>query len=261
MGDKMREIHDNALLKKGIFTKTFLIWIAMANRPSPSFLPDFIVSAFLLLISALASAASFPCDKAKSIIEKTICSQPELSDLDEYLGRYYWAARESLKHADACMVSEQRAWLKTVRDACQDAACLKRVYLNRLAQLDALQPGAISLRNIALPKVAPLVWIIPPAADQVAAPRNMLTTLLLARGKLLNEVATGDGYVLLSEAEGKKYLIVPAMLLESPTNEALATLAQVTKAIYEIAGRTEIKGDGARAFSSGQCSYVYRMVP
>ncbi|MES2048048.1 MAG: hypothetical protein V4447_06590 [Pseudomonadota bacterium] len=233
----------------------------MANRPSPSFLPDFIVSALFLLFSASADAASFPCDKAKSVIEKTICSQPELSDLDEYLGRYYWAARESLKHADACMVSDQRAWIKTVRDACQDAACLKRVYLNRLAQLDALQPGATSLRNIALPKVAPLVWIIPPAADQVAAPRNMLTMPLVAKGKLLNEVATGDGYVLLSEAEGRKHLIVPLMLLEPQTNEALATLARDPKAIYEIAGRTEIKGDGTRPFSSSQCSYVFRVVP
>lgn len=224
-----------------------------------TFLSAFIVSVFCLLPTASACAASFPCEKAKSKIEKIICSQSELSDLDEYLGRYYWAARNYLQHADACMVSDQRAWIKAVRDKCQDAACLQHTYLNRLAVLHAVQAGATSLRNIALPKLAPLVWIIPPAADQIAAPRNILTTPLVLTGKLLNEVASGDGYVLLSE--GKKHLIVPAMLLESPTDETLATMAQVPGASYEIVGRTEIKGDGARAFASSQCSYVFLVSP
>jgi hypothetical protein len=182
-----------------------------------------------------------------------------VSDLDEYLGRYYWAARDYLHHADACMVSDQRAWLKSTRDRCQDASCLKRAYLIRLAVLDALQPGVTRLRNIELPKVTPLVWIVPPASDQVAAPRNSTTMPLVAKGKILNEIVTGDGFVLLSEA--KKFLIVSAMLLESPTDETLASLAQVPDVRYELIGRTEIKGNDGRPFASGQCTYVYRVSP
>ena len=52
-----------------------------------------------LLWSAGAAAASFPCEKAQTRIEKAICADKEVSDLDEYLGRYYarrgrrWGAR------------------------------------------------------------------------------------------------------------------------------------------------------------------------
>lgn len=202
-------------------------------------------------------AASFPCEKATTSVEKTICSAPELSTLDEYLGRYYAAARNRLQHAEDCLISDQRTWIRTVRDACKDSACLKTAYLERLSVLHAVQPGASSLRTIELPRTSSLVWIVPPAADQVAAPRNVRTNPLSVSGRIVNEVSAGDGYVLQSDG-GEKHTIVSLMFLDQPTSDSLAQLAQVAGARYELRGRTDVAARGAKAFAASQCTFVYR---
>jgi hypothetical protein len=71
-----------------------------------------------------------------------------------------------------CLQSDQAQWLKSTRDACTDGACLTSAYLNRLAELDPLQPGATALKKVTLPPAPALVWVVPPAADTVAAPPN-----------------------------------------------------------------------------------------
>lgn len=211
-----------------------------------------------LVYASAATAASFPCEKAKTAIEKKICADPELSLLDEHLGRYYSAARLTLAHGGTCLAGDQRRWLRTVRDACKDSACLERTYLQRLAVLDALQPGATRVRNLALPQEKPLVWIVPPALDEVAAPRNTRTTALTARGLLLDEVTDGDGFVIRA-ADGARHMLVGLMFLESPTAEQLAILARTPGTVYEARGRREtMDGDGSD-FSPGNCTFVYRL--
>lgn len=220
-----------------------------------------VAAAAVLLFSALASsAASFPCEKAKTAVELAICGSPQVSELDEYLGRYYAGARMALKHADECLVADQRHWLQAVRNPCKDADCLKQAYLKRLGVLHAVQPGASSLRNLELPAEPSLVWIIPAAADQVAAPRNRQTAPLVGTGRILNEVATGDGYVLETGA-GRKLLIVPLMFLEAPTADALTQLSRNPSLRYEVRGRTDSGTGQPQAFSPSQCTYVYRVAP
>ena len=232
----------------------------MVNQRNKSLITCWAIAFIGSMFAPFSNAASFPCEKARSVIEKSICGSTEVSELDEYLGRYFAGAKIYLQHADTCLVNDQKAWLRKVRDQCRDAECLKRAYLDRLAVLHAVQPGATSLRNVALPKSPPLVWIVPPASDEVAAPRGQPTSPLSARGKIVDENSTGDGYVLQSDI-GEKYLIVPSMLLEEPTADALATLARLPSATYMIYGHTDSKDANARAFSSSQCAFVYRTSP
>ena len=213
----------------------------------------------LLLLASPAQAASFPCEKAKTPVEKTICGNQELSTLDEHLGRYYSAARSALKSADSCLVSDQRNWLRTQRDVCGDAGCLRKVYLQRLAELDPVQPGATRIRNIELPAVKALVWIVPPAQDKVAAPVNKNAKPLVAHGTLLNEVSSGDGYVLRTK-DGKRTLVVPLMFLEGPTTDTLASLTKLGGQ-YELHGYAEVSGDGSAHFAPSRCVFVYRAAP
>lgn len=213
-------------------------------------------SVAIFLLSGTAQTASFPCRLAKSKTEKTICGNPELSTLDEHLGQYYAAARSILKSADRCLASDQKNWLRTKRDACKTAGCLRQAYLRRLAELDPLQPGVTRIRSIELPSVKALVWIAPPALDRVAAPVNKQAKPLVARGAVLNEVSGGDGYVLRAR-DGRRMLIVPLMFLESPTTETLASLAQVG-GLYEIRGYSEVSADGSMHFASNRCVYIYR---
>ncbi len=214
----------------------------------------------LVALAPLATAASFPCDKARSQAERWVCRSPELSELDEYLGRYHAAARISLAHADNCLIGDQRAWLRAVRDPCRSEACLKQVYLERLAVLHAVQPGVARLRAVELPRVSPLVWIVAPASDQVAAPRNLPTQALVARGRILDEVANGDGHVLESSG-GRKIVIQTSMLLEEPSSAALAELARLQGAGFEIRGRVDAQDTQRAAFAAGHCIFVYRTSP
>ena len=231
----------------------------MINRHLPvrsTTRPSAAVLAATFLLGGGAQSASFPCDKAKSNVEKAICANPELSTLDEHLGRYYAAARAALKPADSCLVGDQRSWLREQRDACKDDACLRQAYLRRLAELDPLQPGATRIRNIELPGVNALVWIVPPAQDKVAAPVNKQARPLVAQGAILNEVSGGDGYVLRT-SDGRRMLIVTLMFLESPTTETLASLAKAG-GNYVVRGYAETSPGGGTHFAPSRCVFVYR---
>jgi uncharacterized protein len=207
---------------------------------------------FLLLLSGnlpQARAASFPCEKASSAAEKLVCQDGEVSVLDEVLGRRYAAARLVLKGAQACLTEDQRIWLLKERAACTDTLCLKRTYLQRLAQLDALQPGATANRNLDLPAVPALVWVVPPAADSVAAPRGSQSRRaapLAMRGKLLDEIKGGDGFWLQTSAY-TRHMIVPLMLLEADTALTLSELARDGNARFEVLGSAAADDAGAQA--------------
>lgn len=204
-------------------------------------------------------AASFSCRLAKSEIEKTICQNTELSTLDDDLGRYYSAARSTLKSAENCLVGDQKNWLRTRRDKCSNAACLKQVYLQRLAELDPLQPGVTRLRNIKLPNSKALVWIVPPALDQIAAPPSKHAKPYIARGTILDEVADGDGYFLRAR-DGQRVLMLPLMFLESPSTEMLTSLAR-EGSMLEARGYSIPDDDGSPRFAPDKCLFIYRGNP
>ncbi len=213
----------------------------------------------IFLLNSSAQSASFSCHLAKSKTEKTICKNPELSTLDEHLGRYYAAARSALKPADSCLVNDQKHWLRSKRDTCSNAGCLRNAYLQRLAELDPLQPGVTRIRHIELPNVKALVWIVPPALDRVAAQVNKHAKPFVAQGIILNEVSGGDGYVLRAR-DGKRMLIVPLMFLESPTSETLASLAKFGGQ-YQVQGYAELDADGSSHFTPDRCVFIYQAQP
>lgn len=92
-------------------------------------MPKFVC--IVLLLAWSASAASFDCSKAATVVEKTICATPRLSALDDELATTYAAARKNAALRDA-----QRKWLADERNACDDAEeCIEAAYLTRIAQL------------------------------------------------------------------------------------------------------------------------------
>ena len=102
--------------------------------------------ASLVLSVDLASAAAFDCAKAATHVEKAICANPELSQLDIHLHSYYLSAMYELEESKACLKTDQLQWLKTVRNVCKDNACLKTAYLNRLSELDLFPLGASRIK-------------------------------------------------------------------------------------------------------------------
>ncbi len=74
--------------------------------------------------------------KATSEVEKIICSDDELSKLDDSLNKAYCEALKRAQTKNRSMES-QREWLK-YRNACKNTACLKRGYKTRINELVSL---------------------------------------------------------------------------------------------------------------------------
>ena len=92
------------------------------------------------LLSTHANAASFDCNKATTWIEKTICTNTELSDLDEAMAKKY---REDINNAANNEDSEvyrnnviidQKLWLTFQRNTCKDTECLIREYTEHIEE-------------------------------------------------------------------------------------------------------------------------------
>jgi uncharacterized protein len=212
--------------------------------------------AAVVVASALAAqAASFDCTKAATQVETAICANSELSGLDETAARYYRNAQEALPGAGACLLADQRAWLQ-VRNRCADPACLKQAYLNRLAELDKVQPARRDGEPMALPARPFLVTIIPPTdrkPDQGesdparAAPLEITGALNEAGGAFILTGPGGRSVTLMN------WYIEPAVL------------DHIQAAMLTNGARFTVRGFAGRNSASGQsyveprrCIYIYR---
>jgi uncharacterized protein len=110
------------------------------------------VAALVLALSFQARAASFDCSKATTAVEKMICADAQLSDLDVQVARSYRRALENPADAGP-LKSEQRLWLAD-RNKCKDVACLASSYQQRLKGLDSA-PTAPPSKPTAAPSKEP----------------------------------------------------------------------------------------------------------
>ncbi|EAO4571443.1 DUF1311 domain-containing protein [Salmonella enterica] len=94
---------------------------------------------FALLTPLLVNAASFDCQKAKAVDEKTICAHLALNDKDvEMHTKYQFLKGLFAMGSRGALQDAQRSWLKQRQQCKTDAACLTKAYNERLKQLDAL---------------------------------------------------------------------------------------------------------------------------
>lgn len=96
-----------------------------------------------LVLSCTVHAASFDCAKAQTRVEKLICSDAELSKLDDDLTAAYTTALKSDDKVTSIRQT-QRQWLKD-RNSCTDANCLIGAYAERLAALSNHQTFGYAL--------------------------------------------------------------------------------------------------------------------
>ncbi len=86
-----------------------------------------------LLVTPLAKGASFECAKANKPVEQLICSDKDLSGLDDTLSDLFSMETDSGEDISRFRTS-QRAWLNA-RNSCADAICIKQQYERRIADL------------------------------------------------------------------------------------------------------------------------------
>jgi uncharacterized protein len=184
---------------------------------------------------------SFDCAKASLPVERLICASPEVSGLDQMLGRSYAVAVDKLAAAAPCLRVDQTRWLRTVRNACADEACLQRVYRLRLGELNPWQPGASFVKDV--PPGPALVAVVPPGANirPIDAPENADPKPMSADGRLSEE---GGGYVL-AAAGGAQFVMQNYYFDE-------ASIRQLTDALTAPGGGTRFRVSGHRAAMPGQ---------
>lgn len=92
-----------------------------------------LVLALMVCFSNGVHAAGFDCNKASTVIEKTICKYPELGELDSRLNKLYNSNMSSeLKES-------QRVWIKDVRDSQTSVKGLISVYKARIAEIEEVE--------------------------------------------------------------------------------------------------------------------------
>jgi len=91
-----------------------------------------------MLLLGAAYGASFDCDKAKGFIEKNICTDKELSKLDEALFNEY---QKALDEADQpfTVKKEEKNWLEKERNICTTVECLKKSYKKRITEIQSVK--------------------------------------------------------------------------------------------------------------------------
>jgi len=122
--------------------------ISGTNRATRQILGVIIIVALFGLLATQATAASFDCKKAASWAEKTVCSNPELSKLDEQMAKAYHDAMVSLSPEGQKETKKyQKQWLKDRQPYCEARLklknnldnnihkCLKELYSGRNEQL------------------------------------------------------------------------------------------------------------------------------
>ena len=95
-----------------------------------------------LVLTSWARAATFDCDKASTSVEKVICSDTRLTNLDDQLGRRYKDALAASSNSGA-LKAEQKAWLSS-RNQCKDSDCIIKAYDDRISVLSAMSSPAKS---------------------------------------------------------------------------------------------------------------------
>lgn len=100
-----------------------------------------LIQLIVLIVPSVLLAASFDCVKSHTEVERIICSDTQLSDLDDQLSNAYHRVLDQAENK-AETKGEQTQWLKDVRDKCSTAYSLVNAYRKRLRdlQLDCSVP-------------------------------------------------------------------------------------------------------------------------
>ena len=90
-----------------------------------------LLSAFLFLLLSVPAAQAIDCGRAASVIERTICSSPELTWMDRVFTDSF---RDVVVDDPQRINTLTQNWI-TARDTCSSNTCLQRAYLNGIGQL------------------------------------------------------------------------------------------------------------------------------
>ena len=215
----------------------------------------------LTLASAPARARALDCNHAAGAVALAVCADDALPELDRLMAAALAGARAALGEGETggavCLAEDQDRWEREVRQPCGGSAdCLRRVYLERLATLDGLQPGANRITAFDLPDAPVLVTALPPVPEARGQPVGGPYALT---GQLVHESEDAENMGLaIRSLAGRSTVLVPDMDIgDSPAHAALQSAIKAGgDATYRVEGRMNPMTGG---FAMNQCRFVYRL--
>ena len=112
---------------------------------------------------------------------------------------------------------------------------------------------------MALPAVPALqAWVIPPAGDSAASAAGRAPSRWSARGRVVNELVPGDGFVLRT-ADGATHILLLTMFFDGASVDVLNSLAKGPAATYLARGHAATDPRGNVYYEPSRCVFLYRL--
>jgi len=93
------------------------------------------VALLAALLVAEPCAAITDCSKPKTKIDWMLCSSDRAAMEEQRMARAFRNAANRMEDRRK-LLDEQKNWTETVRDACNDVACLIKAFQERIEELD-----------------------------------------------------------------------------------------------------------------------------
>ncbi len=190
------------------------------------------LSVFLVLAGVLsfreAGAASFDCANAKGAVDKLVCDDPELSELDELVVSYYESASTTLTGARReALRASQRNWLQD-QSKCTGSTtrqCLFKRYKARLLLLEVQYGQGNSTK--------PLIYRCdgPEHEINVSFFKTDPPTVSLSLGESRDEPVTA---VLQPSDKGERYVAADGLVFWAKGDEGSLALVNGKKAACRL---------------------------
>jgi hypothetical protein len=183
----------------------------------------------------------------------TAAAQMPPAELDEWVARYHEGAAAALRENASCLREDRARWEKA-RAACKDEACRRSASIDRLAELQPLQPVINTPRELGWPARPALVWAFAPAADPVLRPR---VDSKPGRKEGRFQYPGDGGYFLVAEG-GARYFVIGELGLDGPDADMLPSLVKVHSETRLAATGRVVEGRDAQ-FDRRYCIYLHRL--
>lgn len=92
------------------------------------------LTAGLTTVTHAATFTAIDCDQAANRVERTICADKKLTQLDKQVAQQITAAADVSKVPQKILEATQQQWVNT-RDQCQQNSCIEDSYQSRLTEL------------------------------------------------------------------------------------------------------------------------------
>ena len=214
----------------------------------------YIILVGVLVFSFQAYGASFDCGKAKTLVEYAICSDKQLSILDELLMTSYKKALADSPDPST-LKTAQREWLKSERDSCKDVDCLKQAYTLRLSVLN--EPIASTHKPSSGTHALSSQTIVIPAVDQTNSNEGIIKrNNVEISGKIVFGHDDAGGNFWINGGKGKQYTMVYVGTVADDIQRKIWILID-DETNVTVKGVLRYWNDGSAGFDNSKDIYIF----